>query len=535
MKRSAAISRRSFLIGSSSVSLTALRPSMARAQTSPGVLRLAGPDAGIGSLDPALSRDLDTNFLVRQVFRGLMGFDDELRPVPELAGEVTVSDDHLTYLFILRPDVRFHDGRQITAGDVVASLTRALNPAIAGGDPSALAAPIYLMDIAGAEDVVAGRTAKLAGATALNDTSVRLDLAAPRATFLMKLASATASVVDPRQANGSPDWWQHANGSGPFRVDSYQPGSLLTLRPVETWLGQPVPLAGVQVLLGAPSGLPFNLYQAGKIDLVPAIPAEDVDWAKDPNSKLPGTVTSTPQFAIRYITFGNRQSPLDDAHVRRALCLAYPAANYVTVTLDGLVLPARGVIPPGMLGQKDWSGTIAPVDLAAARAALAASRYGSAARVPPIEIYAADPAPAESFRDVVGPALGLDMRVVALDFADFLTGLARRQFPAYTLYWGADYPDPESLLLMLWGSASPDNYTDYSNAAFDRALAAGRGEMDDARRGAAYRRAQQTLLDDHAVIPLMFDVAYAVARPGVRGARITPMGLLGLERVTMDQ
>lgn len=534
MKQSAAVSRRSFLTRSASLALAAAWPVTTRAQQAQGVLRLAGPDAGIGSLDPALSRDLDTNFLVRQVFRGLIGFDDQLKPVPELADEVSVSDDHLTYQFTLRPDARFHDGRQIVADDVVASLTRALNPATAGGDPSALAGTTYLMDIAGAPDLLSGRTTHLAGATAVNDATVRLELAAPRATFLMKLASVTASVVDPRQAGASPDWWQRPNGSGPFRVASYQQDTL-TLRPVERWLGSAIRLAGVSVLLGASSGLPFNLYQARKIDLVPNIPAENVAWAKDPNSKVAGTVTSTPQFAFRYITFGHRQPPLDDANIRRALCLAYPATNYATITQNDLVLPARGVIPPGMLGQKDWSGTIAPVNVDAARAAVAASHYGTAALVPPIEIYAADPDAAASLRDVVGPALGLDIRVIALDFGDFLTGLARRQFGAYTIYWGADYPDPESILQMLWGSDSADNYTGYSSAVYDRALTAARGELDDTRRGVAYRQAQQALLDDHAVIPLMFDVAYAVARPGVQGVRITPMGLLGLERVTMDQ
>lgn len=495
-------------------------------------MRLAGPTQGIGSLDPALARDLDTNLLVRQIFRGLMGFDDELRPVPELASDVTVSDDRLTYTFRLRADGRFHDGRRITAGDAVASLTRALNPATTNGEPTALAAATYLMDIAGAADLLAGRASNLAGATVVNDATVRLVLDAPRATFLMKLASVTASIVDPAQVGSSADWWKHPNGSGPFKVAAYDPGASLSLRPVDRWLGQPVPSYGIDVLLGAASGLPFNLYQAGKIDIVPAIPPEDIAFAQDPHSGLVGTLTATPQFALRFLAFSNLQPPFDDPNLRRAMVQAFPARDYATITLTNLVASANGVIPPGMLGQKDWSGTISPVNLDEARAALGASRYG-AAHVPPIEIYAADAGPAEAFRDVVGPALGLDVHVITLDFPDFLEGLARREFPAYTIYWGADYPDPESILQMLWGSERADNYTGYSNAAFDRALSAARAEPDNGRRAVFYRQAQQVLLDDHAVIPLMFDVAYALVGPGVRGARITPMGLLNLERVTM--
>jgi ABC-type transport system substrate-binding protein len=533
MKAYPAISRRSLLLGSISTAAVAAMP--AQAQSPAGMLRLAGPTSGIASLDPALARDLDTNFLVRQIFRGMMGFDNDLRPVPELASDVAISGDHLAYTFRLRDDATFHDGRRIRAADVVASLARAMNPATANGDRSALAATTYLMDIAGAADLLAGRTQTLAGATAIDEATVRLRLDAPRATFLMKLASVTASVVDVQQATSSPDWWKRPNGTGPFKVVSINPGSLLKLAPVATWRGQPIAVAGVEVLLGASSGLPFNLYQADKIDIVPSIPDENVAFAKDPNSGITGTLTSVPQFAFRYLAFGNTQPPLDDPHLRRALALAFPATNYATITLNDLALPAHGVIPPGMLGQRDWSGSIAPVDVGKARTELAASRYGAAAKVPPIEIYAADAGPAETFRDVVGPPLGLDIRVVELDFPDFLTGLARRQFPAYSLYWGADYPDPESILQMLWGSGSPDNYTGYSNAAFNRALTVARAELDEARRGEQYRQAQQILLDDHAVIPLMFDVAYALVRPGVHGARITPMGLLGLEQLSMDR
>src|SRR5680860_625068 len=123
------LSRRNFtniaLLGSAAPSLTPMgsvasarlqdRTSHWRAEDG---LRLAGPVDGPASLDPALSRDLSTNFLIRQIFRGLVGLDSTLAPAFSLAESVEISADGLTYTFRLRESAKFHDGRTITPEDV---------------------------------------------------------------------------------------------------------------------------------------------------------------------------------------------------------------------------------------------------------------------------------------------------------------------------------------------------------------------------------------------------------------------------------
>ena len=159
-------------------------------------LRLAGTTIDPAPLDPAFARDVNAAFMTRQVYRGLMRFDDSLQPVPELASRVEISADGLTYLFHLRDDALFADGSPITADDVVFSLTRALNPATAAELGIALAGPSYLNDILGADALVRGETTELEGVRALDERTVEIRLKAPRATFLMKLASSPAAIVD---------------------------------------------------------------------------------------------------------------------------------------------------------------------------------------------------------------------------------------------------------------------------------------------------------------------------------------------------
>jgi len=287
----------------------------------------------------------------------------------------------------------------------------------------------------------------------------------------------------------------------------------------------------VHVRLGPSASQPVNLFAAGEIDIADGIPADQRDLLLDPASGFEAsTLVDTPLFAVSYIALGNREPPLDDVHIRRALKVAFPAEKFALGRFDGAVTGAKGLIPDGMLGRK-WIIEGTEPNLEMARAEIRASRYRSAAHVPPISIYAADIEPVEALRDTAGRDLGLAIEAVAVSWPDFLGGLASKAFPAYALYWGADYPDPESLLWMLFGSDSPENYTGYRNDEFDSLLARARDERDGEAIIQLYEQAHRLLIGEAAVIPLYFDIGYTAARQGIAGVPMTPMGLLGLETI----
>ncbi|MBA3276430.1 MAG: peptide ABC transporter substrate-binding protein [Chloroflexia bacterium] len=493
-------------------------------------LRLAGSVTGPASLDPALSRDLSTNFLLRQVFRGLMSLDASLEPVLELAESVDIPADGLTYAFAIRESAKFHDGRSVTPADVQVSLSRALDPRTGDGAVEALAGITYLQDIEGAPEQLAGMTDTLAGIAITGDRSLTITLAQRSPTFLMKLASVPASIVDSRQVQAAADWATAPNGSGPFSVAGWEPSESLELRSADTWWrGEPaVPV--VRVRLGSSASQPVNLYQAGEIDLVEDVPPELIDLISDPATGVTfGDLVTTELFATSYIAFGNANPPLDDVHVRRALQYVFPADLVATASFNGAVRPASGLLPPGLPGA-DWPTGLVSGDVGAARRELERSRYGAAVNVPPIAIYAADIAAVEALRDTAEAALGLTIEAIQVGWPDFLAGLSDRRFPAYALYWGADYPDPEALIGMLFGENSADNYTGYVNQELELLLDEARVTVGD-ERAAVFARANQLLVDDAALLPLYHSLGYTITRPGLAGVDVTPMGILGLESI----
>lgn len=518
--------RRELMVaGLAAAGLTSWRQVGAR-QSVP-TLRLAGPVSGLPSLDPALSREIQSNYLLGQVFRGLVTLDDELLPAPGLAESMERLGAGRRYRFVLRPEIRFHDGTPIDAHHVVGSLTRALDPAIAGGDATALAARTYLGDVEGADDLLAGSATSLQGVTALDDRTIEIGLVAPSATFLGRLTNVATFIVDVDQIAADADWLSRPNGSGPYTVAEWEWNDHLTLQAAETWWSGTPDIQEVTVRLGASAASPVNLYQAGEIDLIASLAREDVPLVQDPASGMTfGELVETTSFSTVYIALGNLFAPLDDPDIRRALQLTFPVARYAAGQYGDLVTPGSGLVPPCMLGVP-WDADVPEVNLTEAAAAIARSRYGSAEMVPTIEVYAADAGPVEALREAAAE-VGLDVQAFEVPFPDFVQGLAERRFPAYSIFWTADYPDPEALLGMLFRSTSPDNYTGYTNADFDELLDATETTSGD-ERIAGLDAANQMLVDDAAVIAVYYPRGFSLVREGLAPVVVTPLGLAGLE------
>lgn len=497
------------------------------------VLHLAGSTQGPESLDPALAKDLPTAFLIRQIYRGLMRLGPDLQPVPELAERVDVSPDGLVYTFTLRQNTAFHDGRALIADDVVFSFTHHLDPNTAGGQAALLGTAAFLGDIAGAADMLSGAASELAGVKALDEATVEITLTEPRAAFLMKVAAAQTSIIDQADVQSKPDWWRTPNGSGPFRLIEWKPDDHMTLERFDAFFGGTPSLRRVEIALGPKANQSFNLYQSDKIEITD-VPFDAVSRVADANNPLRAELTSTPALGVLYVAFRTDTPPLDDPHVRRAIFQGFPRDKVADLTFNDTVSHATGLLPNGLL-DRNWSVTVDAYDLDAAKSELAASKYAGRDDIPPIQIFTSSGiSPVDSLRQVLEEDLGLTVEVIEPDWPEFIDGLALRRFPAYSWFWGADYPDPENFLWTLFGSDGPDNYLSYQNPAMDALIAQARVESDVEKRANLYAQANQLLADDFAVMPFYYGVNYTLAKPYVRGLEVTMQGIIRLETIWLE-
>src|SRR5258705_1326600 len=165
------------------------------------------------TLDPALASDSYASCVIAQIYSPLVGLTSDLEPTPQVAESWTISRDGRRYAFHIRPGVRFHHGREVTAQDFEYSLTRLFQePALSNG----LAAN-YLDAIEGVRDFVNGRANKISGIRALDKKRLEITLVRPYSSLLAALAMDQTSVVPKEIAESRGGLELRPIGTGPFR------------------------------------------------------------------------------------------------------------------------------------------------------------------------------------------------------------------------------------------------------------------------------------------------------------------------------
>ncbi|MBI4311938.1 MAG: hypothetical protein HY681_09160 [Chloroflexi bacterium] len=496
-------------------------PGVARSQT----LVLAEEEPR--SLDPALSQESSTHLYVTHIFSGLVRLDENLRLAPDLAGSWETLDGGARYRFHLRSNARFHDGRRVTAQDIAYSLERATDPSLRSPTAS-----LYLADIVGVADKLAGRAATIAGVHIVDEDTIEISVDAPKAYFLAKLTYPVAAVVDRDNVASGSGWWRAPNGTGPFKVRAWSPGQHLVLERNQAFYrpGQGVRFVAFRFLAGEP----MSMYERGELDVV-GVGGGGLTRALDPQSGLGGDLRAYGELSIHFIGFNAAKPPFDDPAVRRAFVMALDRGLLIDNTHAGFVQGASGFVPPGMPGYSLGDGI--SYDPEGARRLLAASPYGSPQGLPPIVytssgIDAVDRllgSTAEQWRD----NLGVEVQARLLPPGDYFSRLDEEVDNLFDYGWVADYPDPENILDVFFHSGSSNNTGRYASPQVDTLLEAARIEPDSGKRFALYRQAQDAVLRDAAAIPLWHGVSYALVKAHVEGYAVTAQGVPSLERVSL--
>ncbi len=403
------------------------------------------------TLDPALTYGGPDDAL-GHIFSGLVTLDQQLQVQPDLAAGWQIGNDGLVYTFYLRKNAVFHDGRPVTAQDVIFSWERAADPAT-GSDT----AQTYLGDIAGVQEKLAGTAVAISGLRAIDDHTLEVRLTAPVVYFLEKLAYPVAFVVDENNV-GQRNWEYQANGTGPFTLQEWRDDEILILARNDYFYREPAKISHLVYLLGA--NLPLALYEQDEIDLV-GVGGDTLARVQDPNDPLNADLRQTASLCTTVIGLNNQLPPLNDARVRLALVYALDRETLVEIFWRGSGLLAAGSLPPGMPGYGGVTEPL-PFDSDRARELLAQAGYASPAELGTLTFYTA------GFDEVNGLVtavitmwqenLGLTIEPVLIDpytYNDQLYSGDVGHF--FSSGWCADYPDPQNFLDILYHSGSVQN------------------------------------------------------------------------------
>lgn len=463
---------------------------------------------GPNTLDPRLANDEATQRVAQLLFSPLFEHDRHLAVRPALAVRID-NPDPRTYIVHLRHGVRFHDGRELAAGDVVHTFTSILDPALASPFRGAFRA---------VQSVVAE-----------SDHAVRFTLHEPFPGFPRQLVGLPPIVP----ADSGDTLRTFPIGTGPYRFVRYVPDDRLELSAYEGyWDGLPNN-AGIVVKVVPDDTMRGLELLKGTSDLVVNDLPPDLVFQFERTGGF--TFDRTPGLDFSYLGFNLRDPVLADVRVRHAVGHAINRDAIIRYLRRGLARPASGLIPdiawayepdvfrftydPDRARQLlDEAGFRDP-DGEGPRARLRLSFKTSTNEEARLQATAIQ-------HDLA--RVGIDLDVRAYEFATFFADVLQGNFQLFSLQWvGGAMAEPDILRRVFHSAQVPPagfNRGHYANAEVDRLLDEATSTLDEQARRRAYSDAQRIIARDAPYIPIWSRTNVIVARTSLAGLHINPVG-----------
>lgn len=284
-----------------------------------------------GALNPAVTTSGNTHPVTDQIFNGLVGLDQHLNPVPELAERWTIEDEGRTYRFHLRSGVNWHDGKPFTSADVKFTFEQALLK--------------YHSRTRAALEGVLDRVDTPDTLTAI------LRLKRAYGPLLQRLDVVEASII-PRHQYAGHDLLAGAPtrrpiGTGPFRFVSYAPGDRLVLARNLDYFRKGLPQVDRVVFRILPNPVTaVAALEKGEVDYIGSVPGPDVARLRQSGAitVVPSTGGSGGSVCQDVLIPNLTRPPFSDVRVRRAFAHALDRTFIVDRVYFGQGQPATGPI-----------------------------------------------------------------------------------------------------------------------------------------------------------------------------------------------
>jgi peptide/nickel transport system substrate-binding protein len=495
-----------------------LQAAVAGAQTPRrgGTIRMTAPyAASFGSLDPHATPRIQDDIVNKAIHRTLYNWDTaSARPVLELARSVSVSDDGLVYTYKLRDDAYFHNGRRMTADDIIWSYTRIMDGSKAY--PSARLVRL----IKGATDVERGTASAVSGLRKIDDFTLEMtitDRVDPGYYFFNG-----STAILPREEVEKGNFAAAPVGLGPFKFKEYVPGNRVVAERFDKFYKPGKPYADTFEVLIMPEASARDVaFRSREIDTSVLGPTQYVAYRAVPD--LAKDLIEVPEMFTRALQMNPAFKPFADKRVRQAINYAIDAEQIIRRQLRDKAYRAVSWLPPSSAAF-DKSGRPYAYDPAKARILLADAGYANGFE------FELTTSQNESWGlpivDAITPMLakvGIKVKPKLVE-ATVLTEALIKGDHQGVIASSPSGPDPLATLRCFY-SRTPRtacNYTSFDNPRFDKLLDDAAQEGNAGRRNDLLRQANDLLYDEAPVWFFNYNKAVLAHQPWIHGLQANP-------------
>jgi len=488
----------------------------AQAPRKGGTIRMTGPyAASFGSLDPHVTPRAQDQIVNQAIHRPLYTWDTANNKLAlELATDVKTSADGFTYTYKLRNDVYFHNGRKMTADDIIWSYTRIMDGA--KGYPGAR----YIRVIKGATEVEKGAAKEISGLKKIDDSTLEITLT-DRVEPGYYLFAGTTAIL-PREEVEKGNFAANPVGLGPFKFKEHIPGSRVVAERFDKFYKPGKPYADkVEVLLMAEAAARDVAFRNKEIDTSILGPAQYVAYRADP--ELSKGILEVAEMFTRSIIFNHDVKPFGDKRVRQAINYAIDTDLIIKRLVKDKAYRATSWLPPS---SEAFDKTVKPYPFDQAKAKKLLAEAG----LPNGFEWELTTSQNESWGlpivEAIIPMLakvGIKVKPKLVE-ATVLTEILMKGDHDSLIISSLTGPDSLAVLRAFYSKTprTAGHYTNYSNPEFDKLLDAAAQEGDTGKRNDLLRQANNLLFDDAPVWFFNYNKAVLAYQPWIHGLQANP-------------
>ncbi|MDW6025759.1 ABC transporter substrate-binding protein [Mesorhizobium sp. BAC0120] len=496
-----------------------------------GTLNFTAPyGSSFATLDIQASPNTQEEFITQAIHRALYSWDSAKNaPVLELATSADTSDDGLTYTYHLRKNAVFHNGKPLTADDIIYSYKRIANP------KNAFPGASYIANIKGADDFAAGKSEDIAGLKKIDDNTLAITFIAPINPGFALMQNTTA--IYPSNVADESTFGTAPIGLGPFKFKEHIPGSQVVVEKFDKYYEEGKPyLDRVNIILMGEDSARDVAFRNKEIDVSILGPTQYQAYQGDP--ELKDHLLEVAEVYTRNIGFNPALKPFQDKRVRQAINYAINSPLIIDRLVKNKAYPASGWLPISSPAF-DKDKPAYPFDPEKAKALLAEAGYADGFE---FEVTAS---PNESWGvpivEAILPMLqkvGIKVKPKPVESSALGDAITSNNFQAY-IWSNQTGPDPLNALRCFWSKTAQSacNYVSFSNAEFDKLYEAAQQERDPAKQLDLLKQANNLVQDEAPVWFFNYNKAVMAYQPWVHGlvANATELALQPYDDIWIDE